>query len=155
MFDAAGIESVEQALGLVFPAAYKQGLLDYPFARDSHPYRWDLFGSAERIVDENRCRRQDGFFGRPWPAHHLIFGGNGAGNLYFLDLARRDSPVFEADHEVTAARGQLATVEVALSIAAWVDLVRAEEAAFEAEEQARAERRRRRTWWQVWGWFDR
>lgn len=153
-FTAESIRRIEEQLGLIVPDEYRQVLLAYPFERDSDSYQWDLFGDAEAILKENQVYRDMGFFGQKWPDNYLVIGGDGLGNVYYLDLSRRNSPVFFADHEDTSYSQVIEAEEVAPSVAAWVEQIKKEETLFKAEEQERerqsAERKANKKWWQFW-----
>lgn len=102
MFDMGKIERIEKGLQVALPRAYRELLLSYPFADDPDPYGWHMFGHMNTIIGENKAYRKIGFFGPPWPAHYLAIGGDGFGNLYFLDLSRGDETVLFADHDAAS-----------------------------------------------------
>ena len=153
-FTTESIRHIEQQLGLTMPEDYYQVLLAYPFERDSDSYDWNLFGEAETILKENQVYRDIGFFGQKWPNNYLVIGGDGLGNIYYLDLSRKDSPVFFADHESTSYSQVIESEEVAPSVAQWVEQIKQEEILTKAEDWERerqyAEQKANKKWWQFW-----
>lgn len=147
---AEDVSKIELEIGLALPADYQQVLLRYPFASEGNAYCDELFGDAGYLIDTNRAYREGSFFGQTWPRHYLIIGDDGAGNVYFLDLARESLSVFVADHETTSARNYLAVSEEAPSLGALVQQIRRQQAEAKAEEQEEVERHRNRRWWQFW-----
>src|SRR5688500_1909197 len=109
----------------------------YPFDADSVAQDCALPDDVDRVIEENRGYRRDGFFGVLWPRHFFTFGNDGFGDAFYLDLSLDRSPVFCAQHETGAF------VEDAPSLTSWVDdLAREEE-----QERRRMDARR---WWQFW-----
>lgn len=79
-----------------------------------------MFGHMNTIIGEDKAYRKIGFFGPPWPAHYLAIGGDGFGNLYFLDLSRGDETVLFADHDATSEFDGIDMYEEAPNLAEWI-----------------------------------
>jgi len=153
VFNEESLRDIERALGRVLPEDYRRLLLAYPFAPDSDRAQWDLYSDKDTIIEENQAL-QGGFFGQTWPDDWLVIGGDGLGNLYYLDLSRKPSPVFSADHERTAHSDQIEAEEAAPSVTVWIEQIQQEDAdamAWEQkQEQEAAEWKANKKWWQFW-----
>lgn len=133
MFDEKKIERIEGDLQVILPQAYRELLLSFPFADDPDPYDWEMFGHVNTIIGENKMYRRDGFFGPQWPAHYLVIGGDGCGNLYFLDLSKGDDVVFFADHDGTSEFDGIDMYEETPNLAEWIAQMKEERARAEAD----------------------
>jgi hypothetical protein len=125
----ADLNLVEPGLGQRLPADYRRVMLAYPFPQDSAPAEYALLDDPVRVLEENLSYRTHGFFDIPWPSHWFAVGGDGAGNVYYLDLASDPSPVYLADHETGGCE------RVATDLDAWVHQLKVAEEEHQLEEE--------------------
>ena len=101
------IAKIERVLDCRLHVDYKQLLFNYtpPLAMmlsAENPAQRAIFGDAKTILSVNQQVRK--VAGRPeeyfdWKGRFLIIGGDGGGNLFYMDLKRKRSAVFFADHD--------------------------------------------------------
>ncbi len=135
MFNSAQINEIENKLQVTLPLPYRELMLSYPFADDPNPDAWEMLGNAKIVIAENTAYRKEGFFGFEWPPHYLVIGGDGFGNLYFLDLSRGDETVFFADHEMTSSVNGIDIYQETSSLGEWITQMKEERAKADAEEK--------------------
>lgn len=136
------LRRIESELGVKLPGEYREIMLNYPF--DTESMGDYLFDEADRVIEENRECREVELFGLDWRTHHFIFGSDGLGNPFFIDLSKVPAPIMLADHEDGAQRVE----EQSFSV--WVDkasLLLAEDA---AKVMAKEQKNEKRKWWQLW-----
>lgn len=150
LFTPKDIQYLEQELDIQLPETYKTFLLE----QSSKPVFREVAGefgdTIEWLIESNFYCRTHSFFGQLWPQNFIVIHSDGSGNLYFLDVARPVSPVFLADHELTASQSRLVVEEQALTFAAWIAQRQQEAADCRAEEHAYWARRQQKKWWQFW-----
>ena len=135
MFDMDTIKQIEDTLQVTLPEAYQKLLLSNPFANDPDPYGWEMYHNVNTIVGENLYHKDKDFFGVEWPPNYFVIGGDGFGNLYFLDLSRSDDVVFFADHDETSEDEGLSMYEETPSLELWIAQMREEKARVDAEDE--------------------
>jgi len=162
--DQTSLERVKAALGIELPGEYERLVRDFPpDIPDAEEY--DISTNADWLIQHNVDLRADPafFFSReqPWPRHLYIFGEDGNGNAFYLDLREGPSPaVYFLDHEqpdtdhIVAARS---ISEWLTQVRAHLEEYRANAMALEAVERRRPQFRsesgrqaRPKPWWQFW-----
>jgi len=81
-----------------------------------------LYARQEQVVEQNRRRRSNGFFGHPWPEQFLIIGDFANGDVIFLDTTRARTSVLVASHELTSA-AELAVEDTGFELIEWANAV--------------------------------
>ena len=112
---------IEEQLGLSLPAGLRAYFDEIPFNDSSFVYRNGLVYLPSSVIRATEEFRTNGFFGKPWPTHYLVIGGDGLGNEFFVDVSRPDSPVFLAEHESSRAPAQLEFAVADNSLRDWID----------------------------------
>lgn len=138
------LDRIERELAIRLPGEYRALVLTYPAGLGPSGPDYELLDDPGELIAVNRRLREEGFFGMPWPAHFFCFGGDGSGNEYYLDLRKEPSPVYFADHEGSLYSEQWPSLD------AWLAEHLREQAAWEAEERRRYQRKAGRRWWQFW-----
>jgi hypothetical protein len=92
------LDEIEGRFHIHLPRAYREciALMD-----DLEPTIGEVFDTdLATLIEENESVRRNGFFGLDWPNHYFVLGGNGAGDLYYLDTTEQERPrVYQAGHE--------------------------------------------------------
>jgi SMI1 / KNR4 family (SUKH-1) len=107
---------IKAELAIHLPNGYSTVLLEDPFKGEAQ----EFYGEADEILKQTKWNRDEGFFGLEWPDNYLVVGDDGAGNQYFIDLNRPESPVFFVDHEYAAVDNKWEITEEAASVRHWV-----------------------------------
>jgi len=89
------LKKIEVALGLVLPDFYRTTMLNYPFPKDSFVADFCLMNNVEGLLK----------YAQPHPPYPGItkpygIGNDGGEEVYFLDVAAKDSQVYVYDHEL-------------------------------------------------------
>ena len=82
------LDRIERDLGIRLPGNYRALVLTYPLGLGASGPDYELLDDPAQIIAINQQFREHGFFGMPWPAHYFSFGGDCAGNAYYLDLRK-------------------------------------------------------------------
>ena len=77
---------------MLLPSDYKALLEAHPFPPKSYAWNYLLVGDADLLISLARVRDV-------LPPHSFLIGADGGESLYFIDLSRDMSPVFEFDGE--------------------------------------------------------
>ncbi len=139
------LSAIESGLRIRLPEDYKSTLLDFPLTGDGEEPL--LYEDLDLIYRVNREFRESGFRGNNWPESLFVIGGNRAGDVYFVDLARDDSPVFAITHEMEQFDPEeIDRFRQGFSFSSWVGEL------MSGQEWYREVRRKRATkkWWQFW-----
>ena len=142
------LERVKAKLGITLPEEYEQLVQnippDIPDAEEC-----DVSTDAEWLIQHNADLRADPafFFDRqePWPGYFYVFGEDGNGNAFYLDLREGSaSAVYFLDH----AQPDIDRIVAASNIEEWLTQLRARlkerranATALEAYERRRARRK--------------
>ena len=79
------IKKLEDRLDALLPPQYQALLQNYPTELRGAVERCELLSDPERIFAENEAARQIVVKGKPWPAHMVVVGTDGCGNLHVID----------------------------------------------------------------------
>ena len=135
----ADLDRIEAELSVSLPAAYRTVMLDHPLPPDSFGAEFMLPDDAETLIELNRAGVVlDGV------AAPFFIGSDGGEEWYFVDLSAPASGVFMHRLETGGHERLDADLD------GYLARIRAMEAEMAAEEQAAAERRGTRKWWEFW-----
>lgn len=109
---------IEEALGLVLPAAYRTLVVPFPLPAYVGNAETELWDDPDQLIELNRELRAGTSFVRPWPAHMFAMGRDDSGCASAIDLQDPASPVWWVDrcHLDTAGSGQVSS-----SLAPWAE----------------------------------
>lgn len=97
------LDAIESALGLKLPAEYRRASLAFPFRPIGRDWVHWFFDRPDWVIGESRTPLRDGDYDLAgWHGSFVVIGESAAGDLYFIDAARDDSPVFILLHETHA-----------------------------------------------------
>ena len=87
------LDSIEQALGIRLPSAYRS-------AAEAGRLQRLLNSDSTSVIAINRAFREGEFDDLDWPHHMFAFADDGGGNHFCLDLSSPEgSRVLRRDHE--------------------------------------------------------
>lgn len=139
------LAEVESSLDIILPQSYREVMLDFPLSGDGEEQL--LYDDPALVLDLNNRLRNEGFRGSNWPGSLLVIGGNAAGDLYFLDLARETSPVFAVTHEMEGFDpAEIDRFVQSPSFPQWVDELLTGQDWYNEVRRQRANKK----WWQFW-----
>lgn len=96
----AHLQTIERELGVRLPESYRELSLAFPFEPVGNDWIYWFYDAPERVIYATRYPHEDGHYdGSNWKSTYLVIGQSAAGDLYFLDIAREDSPVYCLSHE--------------------------------------------------------
>jgi hypothetical protein len=115
------------------PENYRTVALNPAFAAKRNESAYWLYDNPERIIRETRFPLEDGqYAGANWRETFLAIGQSAFGDLYLLDIALADSPVYLLSHEDHTLTEEFASLEE------YLDYWRGEVALAERSEPERA-----------------
>jgi cell wall assembly regulator SMI1 len=94
---AGDLVSIESALGVTLPVAYRAAMLAYPLNPADANSQIALHDDARAVTAFNRFLRAQ--FPGEWEPGYYAVGNSPAGDPYFLDLAAGSPAVWSWDHE--------------------------------------------------------
>jgi hypothetical protein len=93
------LERIEDELGLELPEDYRQFVLSFSRARAVEFLIFETRPSRLIRLNESLADGEPPAGLRRWPDSFFVFGDDGSGNYYLLDIARPGPPVIYYDHE--------------------------------------------------------
>jgi hypothetical protein len=91
------IGRLEQVLGVKLPAAYRDGMMAYPFPEDSPAAELSLLNDIVLLLESNAEHRRRSEGG--WPPHLVVIGTDGGEEAFALDTAMAPHPVLAYEME--------------------------------------------------------
>src|SRR4051794_12123721 len=98
---ANDLASIESALGVTLPAAYRAAMLVYPLDPADATSQIALPNDAKAVTAFNRFLREQ--FTGEWQPGYFAVGNSPCGDPYFLDTAAGSAAVWAWDHETHEA----------------------------------------------------
>lgn len=94
------LDQIEVALGFPLPREYRAMSQAFPFAPLGNDWVYWFLDDPARVIAETKAPLVDGDYSMSnWQPSYLAIGYSACGDVYFLDAARADSPVFCLSHE--------------------------------------------------------
>ena len=140
----AQLDTIETALGLTLPPAYRRVSRAFPFCPIGRDWVYWFYDDPAEVISATRFPLEDGGYAGPaLPPRYVVIGTSGGGDLYLLDTAADGLPVVCLSHETHAVEAAWPTFEAFVE-----EWVRApdEIATARAAEEAAASARQRRLW---------
>lgn len=89
------VDKLARQFNVVFPAWYKQSLIDL-YEDD---YQEEFVTEYEGLRETNSNIEKHGAWGFRWDPTFWAIGGDGRGGIYFIDTASADETVYYLDHD--------------------------------------------------------
>lgn len=136
---------IEGELKIQLPEDYRSTMLDFPLQGDgTEPL---LYEDLHLVLRVNREFRDGGFRGRPWPPSLFVVGGNRAGDVYFIDTERENSPVFAVTSEMEMFNiDELDRFRQGFTFSTWVGELMSGQDWYREVKRSREKKK----WWQFW-----
>lgn len=96
----AQLQTIERELGVQLPEDYRETSLDFPFQPVGNDWVYWMYDTPDRVIGATRYPLEDGNYDKAnWKASYIVIGESASGDLYFLDTALDDSPIYCLSHE--------------------------------------------------------
>jgi hypothetical protein len=126
------------------PAAYRAGMLDYPFPPAHEAAHLWMPDDASLVIEMNRRVHERRLAGEPWPPHLVLIGSDGGEEDFVLDTRARAAPVLAYERESGDVR------PLAPDFAAWLQMLRDWQAELDQDAREMRAASERKRWWQFW-----
>jgi hypothetical protein len=134
--------TIEHALSVKLPAAYRDAMMAYPFPADSSAAELWVLNHVGQLLELNAEHRHASE-GR-WDPQLLVIGTDGGEETFVLDTVRAPYPVLIYEMETGSLK------PCAPDFTSFIQMQREELDRIEADERALAEAYRTKRWWQFW-----
>lgn len=136
---------IEAELKIRLPEDYRKTMLEFPLQEDgTEPL---LYEDLEQVLRVNRKFKKSGFRGEALPPSVFVVGGNRAGDVYFIDTERENSPVFAVTSEMESFDvDDLERFRHGFTFSTWVGELMSGQDWYREVQRSR----KKKKWWQFW-----
>lgn len=136
---------IEAELKIRLPEDYWETMRKFPLQEDgSEPL---LYEDLEQVLCVNRKFKRSGFRGETLPSSLFVVGGNRAGDIYFIDTERENSPVFAVTSEMESFDvADLERFRHGFTFSTWVGELMSGQDWYREVQRSREKKK----WWQFW-----